>query len=244
MSGFDIFRTRRKGWAPRSTAGALKGVGEGLLPPEIFIIASGSTKPLDEQPVDLEGVERELARAGRTTETSMLLRDIFSSLAKGADPEAALFGAEGINALEGRHLESIRALKARPPEPGRERALARQYYELASLHQAERAVYAFYLREAYACLGRAREHGRVSRADLALTCDILLALGLLDQAADRLARVRNQAEPLVLLLSARVAFRRRDYARVAAICARLAATGAALSEIEREAVACWTRADG
>jgi hypothetical protein len=242
VSGFDLFRTRRPGWAPRTPAAALRGVGEGLLPPESFIVASASTKPLDEEPYDLEGVERELARTERTLETSLLLRDIFASLARGGDPETALFGAEGINALEGRHLERIRALKARTATRRTERALARQYYELAALHQGERSVHAFYLRAAYACLGRAREPGRVLRGDLALTCDILLALGLLDQAADRLGHVRNQEDPLVLLLGARVAFRRRDYARVAAICARLGAAETVLTESEREAVAHWTGA--
>ncbi len=239
MNGFELFRARRQGWIPRTPAAALKGVGEGFLSPETFIMASASTKPLDEEPVDLDGVEREMARPERTLETNLLLRDIFASLARGSDPEAALFGAEGINALEARYLERIRVLKRRSSTPRTERSLARQYYELAALHQGERSVRAFYLRAAYACLARAREPGRVHRRDLALTSDILLSLGLLEQAADRLARVHNQDDPLVLLLGARVAFRQRDYARVASLCKRLAAAGAGLTEGEEGAVAYW-----
>ena len=244
MSGFDLFRTQRRGWIPRSTAGALRGVGEGLLPPESFIVASGSTKPLDEQPFDLEGVERELARTRRTAETSMLLRDIFSVMARDEDPEAALFGAEGLNALEGRHLEEVRALKQKPPGRRRERRLAREYYSLALLHQGDRAVRAFYLREAFGCLQRARERGRVPRADLELTCSILLALDLPGQAAARLAHVRDQADPLVLLLGARVAFQQRDFTRVASLCARLQDKADTLSPAERDAVVYWARPRG
>jgi hypothetical protein len=237
-----MFRGRRQGWTPRTPAAALKGVGEGLLPPETFILASASTKPLDEEPVDLEGVEREMARPERTMETSLLLRDIFASLARGSDTEAALFGAEGINALEARYLERIRVLKQRPSTPRIERMLARQYYELAALHQGERSVHAFYLRAAFACLVRAREPGRVHRLDLSLASDILLSLGLLEQAAQRLARVHNQDDPLVLLLGARVAFRRRDYTRVAALCKRLVEAHHVLTEDEQGAVAYWTGA--
>jgi hypothetical protein len=246
VNGFDVFRSRRPGWVPRTPAGALRGVGEGLLPPESFIVASTSTKPLDEEPVDLEGVERELARAERSLETSMLLRDIFSTLARDGDPEAALFGAEGINALEGRHLERIRALKEKPArragaaERSRQRALAREYHDLASLYQGERAVRAFYLRAAFTCLQKAHTRGKVHKRDLELMVDTLLSLGLPEQAAHRLSHVRAQGDPLVLLLTARVAFVRRDYTRVAALCARLAAVASTLTPEQREVVSWWT----
>jgi hypothetical protein len=244
VPGFDVFRGRRPAWVPRTPAAALKGVGEGLLPAESFIVASASTKPLDEDPVDLEGVERELARAEGSLETSLLLRDIFARLAREGDPEAALFGAEGISALEGRHLERIRRLKDEPETPARERALARQYHDLAELHQGERAVRAFYLRAAHTCLQHAHARGRVRRADLALEVDTLLSLGLTEQAAHRLARVRAQADPLVLLLQVRVAFVRRDFPRVRALCAHLLASRAPLSAEQEAAVDYWTGRGG
>ena len=46
--------------APRTPAGALKAVGAGLLPAEDFIYASTSAKPLDEEPFDLDAIERKL----------------------------------------------------------------------------------------------------------------------------------------------------------------------------------------
>jgi len=246
MAGFDFFRSSRRGYEPRTPAGALKAIGTGTLPVEHFIYASTSAKPLDEEPFDLDGIERVLARRDLTLETNLLLKGVFEKLINSSEQETALFGAEGINALEARHVNRIEELKAaiekgsaaHPPVETL-RALARQYYELAELHGGSGSIRLFYLREAFSTLRRAHRGGRISRSTLVLMVDILVALGLHGQAALLLGRVRAAEDHLVLLLAARVAFHRGEYSRVADCCRRLSAAAGALGERERAIVEFW-----
>lgn len=245
MPGFDLFRRRRTGYAPRTPAGALRAIGAGLLPVEDFVYASTSAKPLDEEPFDLDAIERMLARADLGIETTAQLKSILEKLIATDNQETALFGAEGINALEGRYVNRIEQLKAGGrsalPAPVL-RALARQYRDLAALHARGSSIRAFYLRAGFHCLRdgfRRAGSGRMSREDLALMVDILLALGLDAQAALLLSQVRAADDPVVLLLEARVAFQRRQYARVRECCRRLSRGAEALSPRVRKAVAHW-----
>ncbi len=85
----------------------------------------------------------------------------------------------------------------------------------------------------------------MSRGDLALMIDILLALGLDAQADILLAQVRAADDLLVLALEARVAFHRGRWARVADCCRRLSPHAELLSPRLRKAVAFWAgEADG
>jgi hypothetical protein len=77
------------------------------------------------------------------------------------------------------------------------------------------------------------------RADLTLMIDILISLGLHGQAARLLQQVRAAEDPTVLLLSARVAFHRGQFAQVADFCRRLAPRTGQLGIRERKAVAFW-----
>jgi hypothetical protein len=258
VPGFDLFRRRRDGYAPRTPAGALKAIGAGLLPVEDFVYASTSVKPLDEEPFDLDAIERMLARSDLGIETATQLKSILEKLIGTDDQEAALFGAEGINALEGRYVNRIEELKSgvrkgsgkdavrdagKPaPTPPVLRELARQYRDLAALHARGSSIRAFYLRAAFHSLRDAFLRagvGRMSRADLALMTDILLALGLGAQADILLGEVRASDDLLVLALEARVAFHRGRYARVAECCRMLAPHSEALSPRLRKAVAFW-----
>ena len=239
MAGFDYFRSRRAGFVPRTPAAALKAIVGAGLPPEHFIHVSTSAKPLDEEPFDFEAIERVLSRTDLTLETEILLKGVLEKLIAGADQETGLFGAEGINALEARHVERIKELKSKKAGPRRRQAIAQTYYEMAQLHGREDAVRAFYLREAFRSLQGAHRPGRTSRTDLRLAVDILVALGLHAHAARQLSRVRAQGDPLVLLLSARIAYHRGAYARVADLCRRLLATAGEMDAEERAAVEFW-----
>ncbi len=269
MAGFDFFRSRPAGYAPRTPAGALKAIGAGLLPTEHFVYASTSVKPLDEEPYDLDSIERMLARRDLGIETSSQLKSILEKLIGTGDQETALFGAEGINALEGRYVNRIETLKgtlAKADAGAGEaagdgifearraalRELARQYLELATLHSRASSIRAFYLREAFTSIrGAFAAHGeergergkaRVSRVDLGLMVDILVALGLHDQAARLLEQVRAGDDPLVLLLAARVAFHRGQYSKVAGFCRRLVPLARKLGEKDRGTVFFWSGA--
>lgn len=255
MSGFDFFRRPHTGFTPRTPAAALRGIGAGLLSAEHFIHLSTSTRPLDEEPFDIEAVERVLARPDLSMITRLILKSICKRLIESRDGETALFGAEGINAIESRSINLIEALKGRLAalRSGRptyqrtrrrlRRALARRYYELAVLHRRSGSLGAFYLREAYTSLRVSLVPGRISRADLQLKVDILVALGLHGQAERALARVNAPSDPFVQLAAARVAFHGADYAKVAACCRALAPRMESLGEEERRIVSFWTGTD-
>ena len=247
MAGFDFFRSPRAGFSPRTPAAALKAIGTGTLPVEHFIYASASAKPLDEEPFDLEEIERATARTDVTLETSLMLKRVLSKLIGSREQETALFGAEGITALETRALEKVQRLKAAPEEDRDHagwRALAQAYFELAELHAEAASVRTFYLREAYACLREAGKRGKATLSDLTLAVDTLVALGLHAQADQVLDEAHAREDPAVTLLSARVAFHRRDYRRVAACCRKLAAARGSLGEKEARIVAFWAGRDG
>jgi hypothetical protein len=83
----------------------------------------------------------------------------------------------------------------------------------------------------------------VSRADLLLRVDILVALGLHAHAERMLSRVHAPADPSVQLAAARVAFHRGDYAKVAACCRALRPRMDSLGKQERRVVSFWTGAE-
>jgi hypothetical protein len=250
VPGFDFFRSRRAGYSPRTPSAALKAVGTGTLPAEYFVYASASAKPLDEEPFDLEEIERFLARPDLNLQTSVLLKRVLTKLIGNREQEVALFGAEGINALETRMLVRIEKLKsalARQPDNALRTRLAREYFELAELQSGAGSVRAFYLREAYASLRGGDEEGSISSPDIPLAVDILVALGLYDQAQQLLEGELKAGggpdDPSTLLMCARVAFHRRDVREVALICRRLASSGAALGEGEKRIISFWAERD-
>jgi hypothetical protein len=232
MPGFDFFRSQRRGYVPRTPSAALRAMATGAALPEHFIWASCSAKPLDEEPFDLEAIERTLARPDMNLQTAKLLKEIFEKMIANREPEVALFGAEGINTLEGRSINRIERLKRAlakdeaggPPKKRRTlRELSLAYYELAELHGKARSIRAFYLREAYSALRMSLAKGSpLSRDTLGLGVDILIGLGLYDQAADLLKKIKPPDHPFVLLLTARVAFHKKEFAKVIALCRGLA----------------------
>jgi hypothetical protein len=252
VPGFDFFRRPQTGFTPRTPAAALRAIGEGVLPAEHFVHLSTSTRPLDEEPFDMEAVDRLLARPDLNAGTSRILKSICERLIESSDGETALFGAEGISAIESRATNLIEALKSQLAASGSDgrkhrrkdrrlrRELARHYYELAVLHRRSGSLGAFYLREAHTTLRASLARGRISRADLSLLVDILVDLGLHAQAGRVLARVHAPSDPFVQLATARVAFHRGDYAKVAACCRALQADLDALGERERRIVMFWT----
>jgi hypothetical protein len=246
MAGFDFFRSRRPGYLPRTPAAALKAVGTGTVPVEQFVYASASSKPLDEEPLDLEEIERVMARPDLNLPSKVLLKRVLEKLVGSRDQEVALFGAEGINALEGRALTRIEKLrtelKTRPGGDVRRR-LAREFFEMAELQAGSESVRAFYLREAYTSLCGAEGEPALSRADLPLAVDILVARRMLEEADRLLGGVRDVDDVEVRLMSARVAFHRGDYRAVAETCRGLAARSADVGEKEKRAISFWADRD-
>ena len=80
MSEFDYFREKRNRFNPKTPIAALKAYRAGFLPISIFTYKSGSTKPLDETPYDIEEIERLLSRKNLGLETYIVLVGIFEKL--------------------------------------------------------------------------------------------------------------------------------------------------------------------
>jgi hypothetical protein len=245
VAGFDFFKTRRTGYQPRTPAAALKAVGTGTVPAEQFIYASASAKPLDEEPFDLEEIERALARPDLNLQSRTLLKRVLGKLIGSKEQETALFGAEGITALESRALTRIEKLRTQARiNPGLEvrRALARELYEMAELQSGSESVRSFYLREAFSCLyGDGLQP--LSRADLPLAIDILVARHLLSEAGRLLDGFPGAGDVELQLMAARVAFHAGNYGAVAEICRQLADQGADAGESLNRVVSFWADRD-
>jgi hypothetical protein len=245
VAGFDFFKTRRTGYVPRTPAAALKAVGTGTVPAEQFIYASASAKPLDEEPFDLEEIERALARPDLNLPSRILLKRVLGKLIGNKEQETALFGAEGINTLESRALMRIEKLRARVRiDRGAEvrRALARELYEMAEMQSGAESVRAFYLREAFSSLcGDGLQP--LSRADLPIAVDILVARHLLPEAARLLEDFPDAEDVELQLMAARVAFHAGNYRAVAETCRALADRGAHADEALNRVISFWADRD-
>ena len=245
MAGFDFFRSRRPGYQPRTPAAALKAVGTGTVPAEQFVYASASAKPLDEEPFDLEEIERVLARTDLTLQSRTLLKRVLGKLVGSREQEVALFGAEGITILESRALMQIERLRTQVkvnPGPEVRRRLARALYEMAEMQSGSESVRAFYLREAFSTLcGDGLRP--LSRADLPLAVDILVARRLLLEAKQLLAGFSGGQDVEVQVMTARVAFHAGNYRAVAEICRALVNADLDHAEAHDSVISFWADRD-
>jgi len=222
---------------PVTARAALRALENDLLPPEAFVFLGTSVRPLDEEPVSLEEIERILAREDLDLQVNLLLMRVLRRLLGSADPEVALFAAESINRIESRYTDRIESLKRRGPRPDTARpeaaqdtapdqdpqalrGLASAYYHLAQIYPA--TIRSFYLREAFGCIKQLRTRKALRREDVSLLVRILLDLRLPGQALGVLKRVRYGTDPGFLLLEAEVEFQRRNLPRVGEICRQLA----------------------
>jgi hypothetical protein len=240
VSGFDYFRQTAPRYHPATPTAARRSLEQGLLPPEAWLHLSVSVKPLDEEPLDLEMLDRVLAREDLDLSTCLILRDIFARLARSPDQEAALLAAESINLLENRYIRRIDALRRETEggvNPASLRRLARLLYELALLSPS--GIRNFYLREAYGVLRQLGAMRRLHRDDLGLAFRVLLELGLHEQAARLFTGLQAQDKPHFLLLAAEVEFRRRNYVELRRLLGQLAPRPEAQEEAVRGVLAAW-----
>lgn len=152
LKDFEYIRKANLLLQPKTPFAALRGVETGVLPPEAFIYKASSVKPLFEEPVDLQEIDRILAKPDIDIDTLLLLMSILNVLIKDEDREVGLFAAESINAIENRYNKKIEKLKegiAEEEKVSLREELGRLYYELALLHGESKAIKKFYLREAY-----------------------------------------------------------------------------------------------
>jgi len=210
-------------YASRTPRAALLAVEEGAAPIESFAYKVLSSKPLFEEPYNLEELERVLAHPGLSLGDAMLLSEIFADMTKGPDKELALFAAESLGALEGRWARRVEALRPVAldaaeaescPEGEGGFAFARALFEYALLEGRYASIRNYYLREAYYVLSSSAEACASAEGfDLRIRC--LLHLGLVDQAEAVIAsELGKRGDGELLVLAAEAAFARKDPRRI------------------------------
>jgi hypothetical protein len=212
------------------------------LPIEGYLAAATSARPLDEEPFDIDDLERVLAREDLDIETNIMLVRIFEKLVRRSDPEVALFAAESINLIESRYNRQIEQTREDIKETSdleAHRRLARLYFDMARLYERAGSIRNFYLRESYGAIKEVARIGKISLVDARIAVRTLLGLGLDDQAAATAARFAQSGNPEMLLLQAEVEFRRGDILKVFQICGWLAQRKDQLSRDAAESLEYW-----
>jgi hypothetical protein len=246
VTPYDYFRRTEGRFFPKTAAAALKAVDAGILPPEGYIYTATSVRPLDEEPYDIEEIERVLGRENLDIDSNILLMKIFERLLRSSEQEVALFAAEGINLIEGRYSAKIEKLKesmGSPRSPDMVRKLARLYEELSRLYEAGSSLRGFYLHEAYTWLTLIRSDPAFGNEDIIRFIRVLISLGLFDQAAKEL-HTRPAEGTTQLLLEAEIEFHRRRYSRVTEIFHDVQEKSATLADTERLLLEQWLGPDG
>jgi len=244
MLHFDYFRRSPEAYRPRTAHAAMRAAEAGLLPLEACVYLGTSTKPLDEEPIDLDDIEHILSRPHLDLETNLLLIRILTKLLRNSDAETALFAAESINGIENRYTKRIEALKGKLKEEASVdflRSLAQQYYELAQMHPG--SIRNFYLREAYGYIKKLNKLKPLGRQDVVLLVRLLLALGLTDQAKRIIDQLADREDPSYLPLEVEVAFKRKDIAGLQKLCDRLKAEPQHLDEDSQAFLSYWFEAN-
>ena len=247
MTPFDYFRRTDRHFLPKTSNAALRALDAGLLPPESYIYAATSVRPLDEEPYDIEEIERVLGRENLDIDSNLMLVRILRRLLNSSEQEIALFAAEGINLIEGRYATRIESLKERIAsslEPILVRDLAFLYNELAKLYDTGSSLRGFYLHEAYTWLSSIRGEKVFGNREVVSFIRILIDLGLFDQAALELERYPAEHKTELLLLEAEIEFHRRSYSRVATICREVQERWETLTDSERLILEQWIGPDG
>jgi hypothetical protein len=240
MLAFDYFRGSTESYHPRTANAALRAAEARLVPIEACVYLGTSVKPLDENPIDLDAIERMLSRPHLDLDTIRLLMRILNKLLRDPDAEVALFAAESISSIESRYTGRIETLKAslkEKPDDQVLRSLARQYYELAQINPG--LIRNFYLREAFGYIKALNKMKRLGKQDVVLTVRILLALDLTDQAKRIIDQLADRDDLHYRRLEMEVAFKRKDITEVQRLCDRLKPDWEKLDEQSRAFLAYW-----
>ena len=248
MEGFDFFKSTRERYRPKTPAAALKAYETGFNPIEMFIFKSGSTKPLNEEPFDLEAVERLLSRKDLDLEANIVLIGIFEKLIYSHDQETALFAAESINIIENRYNSRIKHLKEmleKDPEKDKDESgevnasLGKIFFELAMINGNRISIKKFYFKEAYSRMNHVRAQRSLTTEELSLMVRILLELQLYRNAMDILERETKEKDIEYLFLKAEIAFAMKKYDIVFSLCRDLQEKAVDLPSDRRNLLYYW-----
>ncbi len=243
MFKFDYFRLKERKFNPKTPASAIKAFEAEILPIEVFIYKATSIKPLDEEPYDLPGIERILAKKDLDIKTNLLIMRILKKLIRNNEPEIALFAAESINLIENRYNKKIENLKKNLENNRNLNILfniSNLYYELSLLNSEATAIRNFYLREAYSYIKEVKLNEDTKFKIYKIYINILCDLKLYDQAIHILnnsaGKEMKENKYKYLLLEAEISFRKKDFSRIFEISSELKKYENKLSESEKNII--------
>lgn len=242
MNDFSIFRSRSDYFEPKTPSAALKAFEGGFVPISSFQLKSGSTKPLDEEPYDMEEIERLLSREDLGLRSNIILMGIFEKLIFSHDQETALFAAESINIIENRYNRKIQKLKdqlEKNEDREKRKSLGVLFYQLAILNMKRSSIKSFYMEEARSQFEIMREERQLGEDELNTYIRILLELKLPEEAESVLEDEHGERSVFHLLLQAEILFAAKEYARVKEICRELTLHIEELTEKEFVMVGYW-----
>lgn len=248
MDEYAFYREKSDYFVPRTPVAALKAYEHNFLPISIFTHKSNSTKPLDEEPYDIEEIERLLSRENLGLQTNIILIGIFEKLIFNTDQEIALFAAESINIIENRYNKKIQSLKEDLDESdGEDKAedlekisqLGTLFYELAILNRQREAIKKFFLKESFSFFAKIRKVRKFTEEELNTTMRILLELKLYVNATKVLDMDCKERTVFYLLHKAEIEFARKEYLRVKDICTELIEHIEELTEKQFVMVSYW-----
>lgn len=242
MDEYAFFREQFDRFNPKTPIAAIKAYEGGFIPISVFINKSNSTKPLDEEPYDINEIERLLSRENLGLQTNIMLIGIFEKLIFSDDQEIALFAAESINIIENRYNKKIQKLKddfKENEDLDKCSKLGTLFFELAILNRKREAIKNFFLKESYSYYSTIRGRRKLSDNELNTIIRILLELKLYMNASEILEKEQTDNSVLYLLLKAEIEFAKKDFIKVREICTELLEHIEQLSEKEFVMVSYW-----
>jgi len=247
MDEYEYFRDRKEGFQPKTPIAALKAYQAGFLPISVFTYKSGSTKPLDETPYDIEEIERLLSRENLGLETNIVLIEIFENLIFSEDQEIALFAAESINIIENRYNKKIEKLKlALQSEKITDveltkvkSKLGRLFFELAMLNKERDSIKKFFLRESYQFFSDIRKVRSLEAEELNTLIRILLELKLWSHAEEIINKEKSEDSTAYLLQKAEIYFAMGRFAETRDLCFQIQNFSGTLTVKEQMTLDYW-----
>jgi len=224
MDEYEYFRNKRDIFLPKTPVAALKAYRSGFVPISVFTYKSGSTKPLDEIPYDIEEIERLLSRTNLGLDTNIVLIEIFENLIFSEDQEIALFAAESINIIENRYNKQIENLKQKLEIEKTTKIyskLGRLFFELAILNRERVSIKKFFLRESYRYFSDIRKERKLTGEELNTMVRILIELKLYMNAAEIIYREKTEETIQYLFQKAEIWFAMGNYAETLDICRKI-----------------------
>ena len=243
MDEYEYFRNRKDRFIPKTPIAALNAYRAGFLPISVFTYKSGSSKPLDEAPYDIEEIERLLSREDLGLETNIVLTGIFEKLIFSDDQEIALFAAESINIIEIRYNKQIEKMKQQlESEESSEihSHLGRLFFELAILNKGRQSIKKFFFRESYSHFTSIQKSRKLSADELNTLVRILLELKLYMNAANVIQSEFTEESVAYLFLEAEIRFAMGDYVQTRDICWRILDYPGDLTDKDRAIIDYWT----